>query len=264
MQNPLHPVVTTMPYCQMLYSFLLRLHPHHHQAQEVNHIDHRLTKGPIAQLFLLLRKIVLLVQNHPTTFTQLNLPHVLKIHYQFVRGMLGTDQWRHLLSILMPTLAMPTYRSIWIQVSHILESTLSKMTMWLNSSKSGTMREPSSKMTPFYPPKPSWKPRNSFLQVLVEAKGQMWKVPGGYRMKLPQELWSRYRNAAPSMTTAEIHNFKQLAWAYFSQFNTRDFQQAIKDTIFYSQLRSIDQYANMSRGAAAHFCHITTCYRMTF
>ena len=77
-------------------------------------------------------------------------------------------------------------------------------------------------------------------------------------MKLPQDLWSRYRNAAPTMTTIEIHDFKQLAWAYFSQFNMKDFQQAVEDAVFYSQLQSIDQYANISRGAAAHFCHIAT------
>ena len=207
-QNPLHPVVTTMPYHQMLYSFLLRLHPCHPQYQEVDQIDHHLTKGPIARLFLLLRRIVLLVQSHPTTFTQLNLPQTLKTHYQFIRGMLGIDQWKHLLSVLMPTLAMLTYHSVWAQVSCILESTLSEMTIWLNSLKSGTMKEPLLKMTPQDPLKElNWKPDDSFIQALAEVKGHMWKVPGGYRMKLPSDLWNEYCNYAPSMSTARIHGF---------------------------------------------------------
>ena len=192
-------------------------------------------------------------------FTQLNLPQTLKTHYQFIRGMLGIDQWKHLLSVLMPTLATPTYHSVWVQVSCILESTLSEMTMWLSSSKSGTTKEPSSKTIPLHPPpESSWRPDRSFVLALVEAKGRMWKIPGGYRMQLPQDLWRKYRHADPSMTLADIHNFKQLAWAYFSQFSLKDFQQAVEEAVFYDQLRDIDHYADLSRGAAAHFAHIAT------
>jgi hypothetical protein len=259
-QNMVHPVVMTMPYRQMLYGSLLRLHPHHPHSLSPDSIDYRLIKGPVAQLFLVLRKIVLLRQSHFNTLFPKELSPSLKVHFHFVKNMLSLDHWKSLLTVLMPSLVLPSYRYVWAQVSHILESTLCEMTSWLLMSKSGTKTNSTSENKKTATLKrESWKPRKTFLQALNTAKGQLWDTPDGYRMKLPSALWESYRDNPSGMTVPEIHDFKTLAWTFFSQFNQEEFQRTVNDAVFFHQLEGIEQFGNSLRKTPAHFVHVATC-----
>jgi hypothetical protein len=259
-QNMVHLVVMTMPYRQMLYGSLLRLHPHHPHSLSPDSIDYRLVKGPVAQLFLVLRKIVLLRQNHFNTLFPKEFSQSLKTHFHFVKNMLSLDHWKSLLTVLMPSLVLPSYRYVWAQVSHILESTLCEMKNWLLMSKSGTKTSNTSENTKTATSKrESWKPRKTFLQALSIVKGQLWDTPDGYRMKLLSTLWEAYRDNPSEMTVLEIHDFKMLAWAFFSQFNWEKFHQAVDDAVFFHQLDGIEQFGNFLRKTPAHFVHVATC-----
>ena len=258
-QSTIHPVIMTMPYRQMLYSYLLRLHPLHPQGHEVGHINHHLTKGPVAQLFLLLRKIVHLHLDHSEIFTLTRFPPTLRAHFLFIKNMLSLNQWKSLLTVLMPSLALPPYPSVWVQVSRILESMLSEVTEWILSSESGmTTQDLLEKPRKRSLENTKWQPSNLFTQTLTAMEGHIWKVPEGYRIKLPCSLWEKYRNNSNNMTTREIHDFKQLAWAYFCQFDISDLQQAVGGAVFFTQLKSISQFRHFIRDVPAHFVHIAT------
>ena len=68
MQEPAHPIIMAMPYHQMLFGYLLRLHPLHPHGHNLDCLYYCITKGPVAQLFLSLREIVHLHQRHTPYF----------------------------------------------------------------------------------------------------------------------------------------------------------------------------------------------------
>ena len=67
-----------------------------------------------------------------------------------------------------------------------------------------------------------------------------------------------YHLKSSSIPFNQLHNFKQLAWAFYLQLNQTDFHITVQDTIFYDQLHGIDQLAEYIQGTPSHFIHIAT------
>ena len=192
-QEPTHPLILAMPYRRMMFSYITRYHPDHPRGQCLTPLDFRLMKGLVAQLFLLLRKIILMLQEHPSAFEEQELPETLTIYLHFVRNMLLLDHWQSMLTVLMPSLVQPGCLSAWTQVSRILQSTLSEMTEWVLMSKSVSNH----RMSPLRRNETNgnhhWKPSELFISKLTSIGGSIWKTPDGYRIQIPVNAWKEYR-----------------------------------------------------------------------
>ena len=170
--------------------------------------------------------------------------------------MLSLDQWQSMLTVLMPSLVQPGCLSAWTQVSRILELTLSEMTEWVLMSKSVSNHRMSPLRRNETDGNHHWKPSKLFNSRLTRIRGSIWRTPDGYRIQIPVNAWMEYHLKSSSIPFDQLHDFKQLTWAFYSQLDQTDFHIAVQDAMFYDQLHGIDQLAEYIQGTPSHFVHI--------
>ena len=75
-----------------------------------------------------------------------------------------------------------------------------------------------------------------FIQELQRFNGEVWYTYKGTRINLPVNAWRAFGTG--SLTVDSAYNFRQLAWVYLSQFNTKDLREALSNTIFHPEAPS--------------------------
>src|ERR1700679_481258 len=106
-------------YQPMYFQYLLRLHPEHPLTMKPEDIDNRILQGPVAQVFLIIRRMMLETSlRFPEESSN---PEWLRSLLQCSSTMFTQEYWRCMLVIWMPILKMLLLPAGWTLIHRSLD-----------------------------------------------------------------------------------------------------------------------------------------------